>query len=233
MDSGKIDGISAGPGRNGRTASIAHPLRHPLADPLGHLFVDLLALLLRHLVTHLDGVVRALALLNRGALLLGHGTARPTQHIPTLLVGHLTLPLLGHINAGVVGVGAAGAGDGDPHLGGALALPVVLAVLLVLGAALSLGVGVHLRPVGRLAHLLVDSVAHLLGGGAALLPGHVDAGLLDLGLALVGVHGHAFLGLRLYVVGAPHSGHLGTALDGRSSIVDVVVVVGTSLRLVS
>merc|ERR1719447_323245 len=214
MDSGKIDGISSGPGRNGRTASIAHPLRHPLADPLGHLFVNLLALLLRHLVTHLDGVVRALALLNRGALLLGHGTAHLTRNIPALLVGHLTLPLLWHINAGVVGVGAAGTGDGDPHLGRALALPVVLAVLLVLGAALGLGVGVHLRPVRRLAHLLVDGVTHLVGGGAALLAGHVDAGLLDLGRALVGVHGHALLGLRLHVVGAPHGGQLGAALNG-------------------
>merc|ERR1719420_607521 len=82
--------------------------------------------------------------------------------ITTHRVGHLPRLLFSHIPALVMGVGLASAGDGDPHLVVTLALPLVLAVLLVLGAALRLSVGLILRLVLVHTHLLVNCVALLL-----------------------------------------------------------------------
>merc|ERR1719150_2985246 len=200
----------------------AHTLGHTLADPGGHLLVHALTVLLRHRLAILVRRPGALLLLDGGALLLGHVAAHLLGHRVAVLVGHTALTLLGHVHAHVVGVGPAGAGDGHPHLGGALALPMVLAVLLVLGAALGLGVAVNHGVVLLPAHLLVHRAALLLVDGAALLARHVDAHRLVLGGALLHVDGVALLCLGLPVLGAPYRGQLGVTTV-------VVVVVGSAL----
>ena len=86
--------------------------------------------------------------------LVWHGLALLAGHLTAVLLGlvlapglhHLPLLGLAHLPAGVVRVGAAGAGDGGPDLVVAGPLPLVLAVLLVVSAALRLGVVLHLVP---------------------------------------------------------------------------------------
>merc|ERR1711892_155449 len=103
--------------------------------------------------------------------LLGDLPADPDWH---LLVDSLAV-LLGHILALIIGILLACAGNGSPDLVIAKTLPLVLAVLLVLGGALSLRVGLILclvllhthALVHRLALLLIDCVALLPGGGLA------------------------------------------------------------------
>ena len=101
--------------------------------------------------------------------------------------------MLENLFTGVLGVLLAGAGDGRPNLFVALALPPVLAVLLVLGTALSLSVGIVLGPVLIHADLVIYRVTLALLNGGALLPRHVDAILLDEVLALLLVDRLAYL----------------------------------------
>merc|ERR1719350_234046 len=129
--------------------------------------------------------------------------------IATHGVGHLSRLLLSHIPALVMGVGLAGAGDGDPDLVVAVALPPVLAVLLVLSAALRLSVGLILRLVLVHTHLLVHCVALLLIHGLTHLSGCWLALSLKHRLALRHILSDALLGL-------PHSGVLSPALHPRS-----------------
>ena len=77
-------------------------------------------------------------------------------------VGNLLDGLFLHILAMVVRVAVAGAGDGGPDLVVSRALPLVLAVFLVLGAALRLAVVLRLVPPLLLALLLLHHVALLL-----------------------------------------------------------------------
>ena len=116
--------------------------------------------------------------------------------------------MLENLFTGVLGVLLAGAGDGRPNLFVALALPPVLAVLLVLGTALSLSVGIVLGPVLIHADLVIYRVTLALLNGGALLPRHVDAILLDEVLALLLVDRLAYLRFGHRVLGVPDGGVL-------------------------
>merc|ERR1719323_1453800 len=137
-------GLVAGDGGGGGVSGVTHLLGDPLAHPHGALLVHGVTLLHRPLAALLQGLVTA--------HLVRHLATSLSWHISTLLlrditahgVGHLPRLLLGHIPALVMRVGLAGAGDRDPHLVVALALPLALAVLLVLSGALGLSVGLIL-----------------------------------------------------------------------------------------
>ena len=95
----------------------------------------------------------------------GHSGVAPAGSSDTFLLG------LDHILASLIRVLLACAGNGSPDLVIAIALPLVLTVILVLGGALSLCVGLILCLVLLHAHALVHSLALLFIDRAALLPG--------------------------------------------------------------
>ena len=95
----------------------------------------------------------------------GHSGVAPAGSSDTFLLG------LDHILASLIRVLLACAGNGRPDLVIAIALPMVLTVILVLGGALSLCVGLILCLVLLHAHALVHSLALLFIDRAALLPG--------------------------------------------------------------
>merc|ERR1719278_977708 len=107
---------------------------------------------------------------------------------------------LGHLLALVVGNVLASSINGSPHLVIALSLPLVLAVLLVLGGALGLSVRLVLGPVLLHTDVVVDGGALLLVLLVALLPCGGLAQPLGPGVALLLVHRGAHLLLLLLVL---------------------------------
>ena len=147
---------------------ITNLLGHILADSDGNLLVDSMALLLWHLLALGQGLVEALLVRNVSADSLWHISAGLLWHLVAHWIGHLPLLGLGHILALIIGIVPAGAGDGHPDLVVAAALPLVLAVLFVLGGADCLGVGLILCLVLVNTHILVHCAALLLIDGVAL-----------------------------------------------------------------
>merc|ERR1712076_14575 len=144
--------------------------------------------LVRDLTTVLSG--------NVDTLLLGD--------VVTHRVGNLLLLGLRHVLALVIGILLAGPGDFSPDLVVPIALPLELAVLLVLSGALSLGVRFVLRLVLLDTDTFVHSGAARLVSDLALLPGGWLAQTLSDGVTNLLVVGDALLGLLLLVLGVPH-----------------------------
>merc|ERR1719322_364955 len=197
---------------SGTVASITNFLGNSFADSDGELFMDRMTFLSWHLVTLFQRLVPADLVRNVSADLSRNISACMLGHILAHRVRHLPLLGLGHLLAFVVGVVLAGAGDGDPDLVVAVSLPLVLAVLLVLGRALRLGVRLVLGLVLVHADVLVDRGALLLVDGVALLSGGWLTLSLKHCLADVVILGDALLGLLLLVLGVPDGGVLGPAL---------------------
>merc|ERR1719323_1766118 len=209
-------GLVAGDRGGGGVAVVTDLLGDPLAHSDGALLVHGVTLLHRPLAALLQGLVTAHLVRDLATSLSWHISTLLLGDITTHRVGHLPRLLFGHIPALVMGVGLAGAGDGDPHLVVALALPPVLAVFLVLGAALSLSVGLILRLVLVHTHLLVHCVALLLIHGLAHLSGCWLALSLKHCLALGHILSDTLLGLPLHILGVPHGGVLSPALHPSS-----------------
>merc|ERR1719323_1569008 len=164
-------GLVAGDGGRGGVASVTDLLGDPLAHSHGALLVHCVTLLHRPLAALLQGLVTAHLVRHLATSLSWHISTLLLGDIATHGVGHLSRLLFGHIPALVMGVGLTGARDGDPDLVVALTLPLVLAVLLVLGAALCLSVRLILGLVLVHTHLLVHCVALLLIHGLTHLSG--------------------------------------------------------------
>merc|ERR1719411_1096237 len=103
------------------------------------------ALLAGHILTLLQGLVVTNLVRDLTAVLPRNIHTLLFGDIVTHWVGHLLLLGLGHVLAVVVGILLAGPGDLSPDLVVAMALPLELAVLLVLCGALSLRVRFILR----------------------------------------------------------------------------------------
>jgi len=187
---------------------ITHLLWHSAAHPLRCLLVFYPACFLRHLVTLLVGLVGAFLVWNLVAVSFRDIDAVLHGDLVTDWVGDLSLMLLLHIFAVLIWVVFAGGPIGHPFLVISSSFPVVLAVLLVGGAALCLCVGLVLRSELIVAFLLVVGGALLLAGGLANLPGGGSALPLVQCLALVHVHGVADVLLGLYIGGVPDCGLL-------------------------
>jgi len=129
------------------------------------------AMLAGHILTLLQGLVVTNLVRDLTAVLPRNIHTLLFGDIVTHWIGHLLLLGLGHVLAVVVGILLAGPGDLSPDLVVAVALPLELAVLLVLCGALSLRVRFILRLVLVNTDTFVDSVAALLIDGLALLPG--------------------------------------------------------------
>merc|ERR1712029_578655 len=108
---------------------------------------------------------------NISAHLSGNISARLFRNIIAHWVGHLSLLGFGHLFAFIVGIVLASSRDRHPDLVVPVTLPLVLAVLLVQGGALGLGVRLVLRLVLVHTHILVDGCTLLLIDGVALLSG--------------------------------------------------------------
>merc|ERR1719323_741717 len=201
-------GLVAGDGGRGGVTGVTHLLGDPLAHPHGALLVHGVTLLHWPLAALLQGLVTAHLVRDLATRLSWHISTLLLGDIATHGVGHLSRLLFSHIPALVMGVGLAGAGDGDPHLVVTLSLPLVLAVLLVLSGALCLSVWLILCLVLVHTNLLVHCVALLLKHGLAHLSGCGLALSLKHCLALRHILGDALLGLSLHVLGVPHSGVL-------------------------
>merc|ERR1719323_2236125 len=188
-------GLVAGDGGGGGVAGVTHLLGDPLAHSQGALLVHGVTLLHRPLAALLQGLVTAHLVRDLATRLSWHISTLLLGDIATHGVGHLSRLLFSHIPALVMGVGLAGAGDGDPHLVVTLSLPLVLAVLLVLSGALCLSVGLILCLVLVHTNLLVHCVALLLIHGLTHLSGCGLALSLKHCLALRDILGDTLLGL--------------------------------------
>merc|ERR1711945_44385 len=147
------------------------------------------------------------------ALLSWHILAQLLWHIIAHWVGNLSLLGLGHILALIVGVALACSGDWCPDLVVSVALPLVFAVLLVLGGAFGLCVRFILSSVLVNTHVLVNGLALLLIDCVALLSGCGLTLSLKSSFAHIVVLGHTLLGLGLLVGRVPDGGILCSALD--------------------
>merc|ERR1719232_1412658 len=184
------------PWGTGTIALIANFLGNSFADSNGKLFMNRM--------TFLSG--------NLGTLLLRLVPANLFRNIIAHRVGHLSLLGLCHLLALIVGIVLASSRNGHPDLVVPMTLPLVLAVLLVQGGALSLGVRLVLRLVLVHTHVLVDGCTLFLIDGVALLSGGRLTLPLEHSLADVVMHSHTLLGLLLLVLGVPDGGVLRPAL---------------------
>ena len=152
-------------------STITHLLGNILADSDWYLLVDSMTLLLWHLLALSQRLVEAFLIRDVPADCLGHISTGLLRHLAAHRVGHLSLFVLGHILALIIGIVLAGARDGHPDLVVASPLPLVLTVLLVLGGADCLGVGLILSLVLLNTNILVNCAALLLIDGVALKQG--------------------------------------------------------------
>jgi hypothetical protein len=172
------------------------------------LLVLYFAAFLGHLVASLVGLISTF--LVRDLMAVGYRDIDTVfdWYLVTDGVWHLSLMLFLHIITVLICVVLAGGPIRNPFLIIASSLPVVLAVLLVAGAALRLCVGLILRSELIVALLLVvggalqftGCLANLSAGGAALL--------LVQGFALVHIHSGTDVFLGLHIGGVPDGGLL-------------------------
>merc|ERR1712226_1321148 len=155
MDRGRHDGVTGG----GR---VAHLLGLLPTDPDREPPVLGVAGLPGHLLALREGLAGAHLVRHGHAHLLGHRDTLLLRNILAILVGNLPGVGLGHLLALVVGNVLASPINGSPHLVIALSLPLVLAVLLVLGGTLGLSVRLVLGPVLLHTDVVVDGGALLL-----------------------------------------------------------------------
>merc|ERR1719232_794151 len=200
------------PRGTGTIALIANFLWNSFADSYGKLFMNRMTFLSGNLGTLLLRLVPANLVRNIPAHLSGNISARLFRNIIAHWVGHLPLLGFGHLLALIVGIVLASSRDGNPDLVVPVTLPLVLAVLLVQGGALGLGVRLVLRLVLVHTHVLVDGCTLLLIDGVALLSGGGLTLPLKHSLADVVMHSHTLLGLLLLVLGVPDGGVLRPAL---------------------
>merc|ERR1719232_128758 len=196
----------------GTIALIANFLGNSFADSYGKLFMNRMAFLSGNLGTLLLRLVPANLVRNIPAHLSGNISAGLFRNIITHWVGHLSLRGFGHLLALIVGIVLACSRNGHPDLVVPVPLPLVLAVLLVLGGALGLSVWLVLRLVLVHTHVLVDSCTLLLIDGVTLLSGGGLTLPLKHSLADVVMHSHTLLGLLLLVLRVPDGGVLRPAL---------------------
>lgn len=190
---------------NNPVCSVTHLLWYGAADPVWRLLMFYFAAFLWHLVAFLVGLIPAFLVRNLLAVGYRDVDAVLDRDLITDWVGDLSLVLLLHVLAVFIWVVCAGGSIRDPFLVISSSFPVVLAVLLIAGAALCLCVGfifcselfVAFLLVVSFALLLICGFANLSGGGAAL--SFVES------LALVHVHRGADVLLCLYVGGVPDS----------------------------
>merc|ERR1719331_2532444 len=134
-------------------------------------------------------------------------------------LGNLLGMGLGNLLALVVGNVLAGSLNGGPHLVVAVAPPLVLAILLVLGCAFRLSVGLILRPKLLDADIFVDCGALLLILSMAFLSGGRLAQSLRSCAALLLIDRLTDLLLLLLILGVPQCDILSPALDaGRGNL---------------
>jgi len=204
---------SFGQSRVGSVSFITDFLWHSLAHSNWNLLVFSSALLSWHLGTLLKGLVSTHLVWNLDTNLSWHILAQLLWHIIAHWVCNLSLLGLGHILTLIVGVALACSGDWCPDLVVSVALPLVFAVLLVLGGAFGLCVRLILSSVLVNTHVLVNGLALLLIHCVALLSGCGLTLSLESSFAHIVVLGHTLLGFRFLVGRVPDGGILCSALN--------------------
>jgi len=136
--------------------------------------VNRLAVLLGNLITLLVGFIGALLLLDSDALLLRDIDTLLFWNLVAHRVGNLPLLLPGNILTGIIGVGFTGSRDGNPDFGIAFALPLIFAVILVLGSTFGFCVRLILCSVLLYTDFIVHCTALLVLYSSTLCLGTLE-----------------------------------------------------------